>query len=476
MRVNNKILFSISNTVRTFEVLFISIFLSRFIDDKNALGELLQIIFISSVLITALSGLPLSLNFFYGKYDTLNEKNSLFGKFFMIIILLTLLICFLLYISAPYISSSFKNEAFADHIYVIIFYYFFKSINSIFPNYHYLKNKLNIYLLLYTLSFIALLGCFLYNYASNSFITHLVLFQLLCLEFTRLIINVFIIKRKEVGFNLKDFNKQEFIYISTISLGVIFGALNLYVDKYLIAIFLDPTDFVYYQNGAINLPFVHIITSSLFIALVPVFAELQSKNKMLELITELKDTILKCSFFLIPILVYCFFEAVPLIKFLYGNDFEISGEVFKIYILRYSLSVIAFSVFMGSIGLEKKANFIILLSAIICLVLNSTLIPIYGIKGAAWATVIASLSTIAVSFHFINKKLLLNVVNYFPIKKYFIIISLSIITYIPFYVINLCFETKWFVVMASVIYYITTLAILNSHFKMLEFKKLLKHK
>ena len=75
MRVNNKILFSISNTVRTFEVLFISIFLSRFIDDKNALGELLQIIFISSVLITALSGLPLSLNFFYGKYDTLNEKN-----------------------------------------------------------------------------------------------------------------------------------------------------------------------------------------------------------------------------------------------------------------------------------------------------------------------------------------------------------------------------------------------------------------
>ena len=82
MRVNNKILFSISNTVRTFEVLFISIFLSRFIDDKNALGELLQIIFISSVLITALSGLPLSLNFFYGKYDTLNEKNSLFGKFF----------------------------------------------------------------------------------------------------------------------------------------------------------------------------------------------------------------------------------------------------------------------------------------------------------------------------------------------------------------------------------------------------------
>ena len=130
MRVNNKILFSISNTVRTFEVLFISIFLSRFIDDKNALGELLQIIFISSVLITALSGLPLSLNFFYGKYDTLNEKNSLFGKFFMIIILLTLLICFLLYISAPYISLSFKNEAFADHIYVIIFYYFFSFFLS----------------------------------------------------------------------------------------------------------------------------------------------------------------------------------------------------------------------------------------------------------------------------------------------------------------------------------------------------------
>jgi O-antigen/teichoic acid export membrane protein len=473
MRLNNKILFSISNMMRTFEVLFISIFLSRFIVDKNELGELLQIIFISSVLVTILSGLPLSLNFFYGKYHDLKQKKSLFGKFFIIMILVTLFICVILFTLKPYISSSFKNEAYLSYIYIILLYYFFKSINSIFPNYHYLKNNLNLYLLLYVFTFIVLFGCFLYNHSFNNFKINLVLFQLLSIEFLRFIINVFIINKKELIFNLQAFNKEEFIYISTISLGVILGAFSLYTDKYLIAVLLNPTDFVYYQNGAINLPFVHIITSSLFITLIPVFAELNDKNKISELVLELKNAILKCSFFLIPILVYCFFEAVPLIKFLYGEDFGISGEIFKIYILRYCLSVMAFSVFMGCIGLEKKANFIIFLSAIIGLGLNITLIPIYGVKGASWATVIASLSTIAISFHFIKKRLQLNLRSCFPIKKYFLIILLSIITYTPFFILNLYFEIKWFVIITSPIYYIITLATLNFYFKIVEIKKLL---
>ncbi|QFZ54433.1 polysaccharide biosynthesis protein [Oceanihabitans sp. IOP_32] len=188
---------------------------------------------------------------------------------------------------------------------------------------------------------------------------------------------------------------------------------------------------------------------------------------------EVKKAILKSSFFLIPILVYSFFEAVPLIKFLYGDDFQVSGEVFKIYILRYSLSVMAFSVFMGSIGLEKKSNFVILLSAVIGLGLNIILIPIYGVKGASWATVISSLSTISVSFFFIKRRLNLNIINFFPITNYLIIVLVSIIVYTPFYILNKYFELKWFVVIFSVIYYLVTLILLNIKFKILNIKKIL---
>ncbi|MFV0565529.1 MAG: polysaccharide biosynthesis C-terminal domain-containing protein [Flavobacteriaceae bacterium] len=471
MQINNKLLFSISNMMRTIEVLLISVVLSRFLLDKNVLGELLQVIFVSSILVTLISGLPLSLNFFYGKYDNLKSKQALFGKFSLITLGVSTFFCVVIFSFKSTLSSCFQNTMFTSYIYIILLFYWVKQINTIFPNYHYLKNHLKKYLSLYFLTFIILFGCFIYNYVFDTFKAEIIILQLFCVELLRLVINTLIIKRKELIFDVGSYRREEFTYIFNISVGVTLGAFNLYMDKYLIAILLSPTDFVFYQNGAINLPFVNIITSSLFIALIPVFAELQAKNKIKELTLEIKKAIFKCSFFLIPILVYCFFEAIPLIKFLYGDDFEMSGKVFKIYVLRYSLSVMAFSIFMGSIGLEKKANAIIALSALIGLALNVILIPKFHTMGAAWATVVASLSTIGISFYFIKKKLNIPIIDFFPIKNYFSIILLSVVVYIPFYILNKYFDLKWFVVLASVIYYFIILVILNNKFKAFDLKK-----
>ena len=476
MAIGNKVLFSLSNMMRTFEVLLISIFLSRFIQNKNQLGELLQVIFVSSVMITIISGFPLAMNFFYGKYADDSRKDSLFGKFLFSICAISFCLCLLIFIFRTRLGESFQNVIFENHIFIILMFLFVKSLNTIFPNYHYLRNKLGKYLLLYTLTTTVLIVLFCYDYYVLGFSNSIILLQLFVVEMLRLLINIFIVNRREMRYKGFFFDRTEFIYIGSISLGVLLGAFNLYVDKYLIAVLLDPTQFVFYQNGAINLPFVNIITSSLFIASIPIFAELYSKGKFLELIHETKLTILKCSLFLLPILVYCFFEAVPLIKILYGDDFEASGEVFQIYILRYILSVMAFSVFMGSIGLEKKSNLIILVSSIIGLVLNSILIPIYGINGASWAIVIASLSTIFISLYLIGKQLITNIYDFFPVKNYLGIIFISIIFYIPFYFLNNNISYNWIVLLSSLIYYFIVLWILNYHFKIVDFRRILNKK
>lgn len=474
MRINNKVLFSLSNMIRTFEVLLISVFLSRFLLDKNALGELLQIIFISSVLVTLISGLPLSLNYFYGRYSESVKRDLLFVKFFFMLCCIALIFCFLVFMLKGLIATSFQNESFERNIYIILSFFFIKLMNTIFPNYHYLTNKLSKYLILYMITTVTLVGCFFYDYFIGNFSIENILIQLLGIELFRLLINFVIINKNEIKINFQAFNKQEFIYVLTITTGVVLGAFNLYIDKYLVATLLNPTEFVFYQNGAINLPFVNIITSSLFIALIPVFAELNVKNKIKELAFETKMAIVKCAFFLIPILVYCFFEAIPLIKFLYGDDFEVSGQVFKIYILRYALSVMAFSVFMGSIGLEKRSNFIIFISAFIGLALNSVLIPVYGIIGASWAIVIASLSTIAISFYYINKKLNLSISDYFPVRGYFNIMFVSILLYVPFYFFNVFFGLKWVVVISAMVYYLVVLLLLNHKMKIFNINTLLK--
>ena len=474
MAISNKVLFSLSNMLRTFEVLIISVFLSRFIMDKNDLGELLQVIFISSIIVTIVSGLPLAMNFFYGKYSESQVRETLFAKFLLFITITSLAICLLLFILKDTLGDSFKNVIFQNHIYIILLFLFTKSINTIFPNYHYLKEKLGKYLLLYTLTTAFLVAMFIYDYYFMGFINAVIVKQLFYVELLRLLINSFIIDKKELVFTNVVFNKTDLIYIATISIGVILGAFNLYIDKYLIAVLLNPTEFVYYQNGAINLPFVNIITSSLFIASIPVFAELYTKGKISELVAETKKATLKCSFFLLPILVYCFFEAIPLIKILYGPDFQASGEVFQIYILKYILSVMAFSIFMGSIGLEKKSNLIIFLSAFIALILNVILIPIYGILGASWAIVIGSLSTIFISFYHISQQLSVNFYDYFPLRNYIIILVFSIVGYLPFYYINSFVPFNSIIIVSSFLYYLIILLTLNYHFKLFDLKKALK--
>lgn len=476
MIISNKVLFSLSNMMRTIEVLLISIIFSRFVIDKNELGELLQVVFISSVVVTILSGFPLAMNFFYGKYSNDEMRKPLFVKFLVSITIVSIFLCISIFIFRSSLVESFQNMIFQNHIYIIILFLFTKSINTIFPNYHYLKNKLEKYLMLYTLTTGVLMSFFLYDYYFTGFINAVVLKQLFYVELLRLFINIFIINKKEITFKNVLFSKVELIYILTISVGVVLGAFNLYIDKYLIAVLLNPTEFVFYQNGAINLPFVNIITSSLFVASIPVFAELYTKGKFHELITETKRTILKCSLFLIPILVYCFFEAIPLIKFLYGDEFGASGEVFHIYMLRYLLSVMAFSIFMGSIGLEKKSNLIILISALLGLVLNIILIPIYGIIGASWASVIASLSTIFISFYFISKKLNTKFYDYFPVKNYFIIILISIGLYIPFHFVNSIIQFNWIIVLSSFFYYIMVLITLNFNFNFFDLRKIFNNK
>ena len=87
------------------------------------------------------------------------------------------------------------------------------------------------------------------------------------------------------------------------------------------------------------------------------------------------------------------FLADWLIQVLYGENFQDSAIVLKIYIWTFvfaSLGV-ASSHWLVAENLEKYALIRSLLGAILNISLNWYLIPIYGITGAAYATLITQL-------------------------------------------------------------------------------------
>ncbi len=111
--------------------------------------------------------------------------------------------------------------------------------------------------------------------------------------------------------------------------------------------------------------------------------------------------------FAILVALFCFLFSDWIILLAYGKEYTPSGDILIIHILG------GFFVSIGAVSgkwiyaekLEKIVFFRTLLGAIVNIILNWYLLPIYGIKGAAWATVISYLLVYTISNLF-HKKLI----------------------------------------------------------------------
>ena len=110
-----------------------------------------------------------------------------------------------------------------------------------------------------------------------------------------------------------------------------------------------------------------------------------------------------------PLVVFCIFEAEDCIKFLAGNGYGpavSSMQLISFSILFIGLSnIIGLQIFIPT-GNEKYTLISTVIGAIVNLILNSILIPIYSAAGASVATSIAELSVLLVQIYFIKNKIL----------------------------------------------------------------------
>ncbi|MCT4560702.1 MAG: oligosaccharide flippase family protein [Crocinitomicaceae bacterium] len=83
-----------------------------------------------------------------------------------------------------------------------------------------------------------------------------------------------------------------------------------------------------------------------------------------------------------------FFHAEEILSWLYHKDLQESGEIFKYLMLTFSFIALAIinSTMLTAFGEMKKLNQLALFSLVLNFALNYWLIPSYGGKGAAWAT------------------------------------------------------------------------------------------
>lgn len=173
-------------------------------------------------------------------------------------------------------------------------------------------------------------------------------------------------------------------------LSTIVGSIMLYTDKFVVGSMMSTGDFAIFVNGAYEIPFIGLITVSLFTVITPGLSKAFSEKQF----EKIRLDWLRAGKTLIPIMVsiaaVMVFFARPIVATLYSAKYLAAVPVFMIYQSMGVIRIYSYSSLFVASGKTKLYFFNTLISAGINLVLDIILVRIIGYIGASLATVIST--------------------------------------------------------------------------------------
>jgi len=179
-------------------------------------------------------------------------------------------------------------------------------------------------------------------------------------------------------------------------LGLVMG----WIDTLMVGYFLTATDVGIYRASLSTAALLMIVPSSFGSIFFPVITEIYSKGKMQEL-EDMDSTVTKWIFMIVfPLVLLMMLLSKQVLNVLYGSAY-ITGAA-SLCILGFGYAIISFvyptNQLIQTIGRTRLILINMGVGAIIDVVLNFHLIPLYGINGAAIATILSLLTVNVLAF------------------------------------------------------------------------------
>lgn len=189
-----------------------------------------------------------------------------------------------------------------------------------------------------------------------------------------------------------------------------------------------------YYNAAVKLKNILVsLVTSLGTVLLPRLSNSLANKDMIAFNRLIKKSFNFVLLMSIPLTIYCIIEASDCINFLAGSGYQqaiLPMQLISIAIIFIGLSNIIGIQILIPCGKENLTVLSTVVGAIVNIILNSILIPLYSAAGAALATTIAELSVLLVQVYFIRSHLhsMLQIQNIFKIFISGIVATLILLT------------------------------------------------
>ena len=196
------------------------------------------------------------------------------------------------------------------------------------------------------------------------------------------------IQKHRLTFSLANFTgfKDQLAYTIPLGLSLLIGVLSVQLDKLMISGFFKPEEFAVFSLGAMELPLIGILINSVNSILLP---NLSGKDPA-ALSSLYRASVRKNAIIVFPLATVFFLFATEFMIFVYGTVYASAALYFRIYLLILPLRVATYGIVFQAMGKTR----LVMIDSIIMLMLNAILnyffIRLYGMKGAALATVAVS--------------------------------------------------------------------------------------
>ena len=220
---------------------------------------------------------------------------------------------------------------------------------------------------------------------------------------------------------------NEFLkYGSPLVVSFLLSSSARYIDGFIVTAKFTPNDLAIFQYGARELPLSLLLCNSLSMAMLPNF----SKKDLASPLAEFRSEVYRLHWLLFPVSILLILFSHTLFPIVFNPDFKESASIFNIYLLL----VITRLLFPQTLLIAKKLNKTIVSASLIEIIVNVTfsliLVNYFGIKGVAYATVIAYLVEKIYLAIACKRKLNIGINSYLPVKTYTISSTLLVAVFI----------------------------------------------
>lgn len=337
-----------------------------------------------------------------------------YKKVLIIVSFLSIPLSFVLFLFHKEISVDFFNKPFIDSlVFYTSFFIIFYAIHQInIATIRSLK-KINIFaffqMLPNLIMFIILLIAV--NFSNSQYIPIYVYLLTLFLLFLSSSILILYIDAKENiphynekrndSLDIKFILKKSFPMMLTSSMFIIASQ----IDIFMLGILKSTKDVGIYAIANKIAVIVTFVTVAINSMIAPEFSELFHKNKMDELKYVAQKSTKLIFFATTPIIIFLIIFGNYILG-IFGEDFIVGYVVLLILLFGQSINSIVGSTgnFLNMTNNQNKLMLFVFISLVVNIIMNYILIPIYGINGAAFATMFSvALWNILATFY-INKK------------------------------------------------------------------------